>query len=197
MTEPTDELLISITEKGGTVLRDEEDFGEAVERAHNLVKNRFDSGKDLTLGFRNVMGEFAAEAVALSPYEVPENLELALGLLAEYIRPTFKDGFSEFLIITIPVAALRKLLDSAVEEIDVIRAWNDRKNGRDGMGFASAYSAPPDPDDDFVDLGALARNTLLRLIREQERHDEFDRKFEEEHGPLPPHPLSREPEEKE
>ena len=61
------------------------------------------------------------------------------------------------------------ITEDVFESIPEIEELNHRKNGRDGMGFSSRFDTP-EPDDDFIDLGALARNVFYMIMRESITH---------------------------
>lgn len=110
---------------------------------------------------KHLAGVFAMNAVRQSPYLVPDNLAEAI--------VEFMAGFD----CTQPVLEWQNPLECSQAVIDSIMKsplclkWNERKNGRDGMGFCSRYEQP-DPDDDFIDLDALQMN-ICRAIFEDQR----------------------------
>lgn len=126
----------------------------------------------LTISRNRVLGELASWAVQQSPYPVPEKLEIALssfnslwprGEYAQFESPT----------------DLRFVVLSTMHMVEEIIAWNQRKNGRDGPAFVSRYSEPH-PDNDFIDLDALARNIAMECWHaaadEKAFNDDFDKR---------------------
>jgi len=101
-----------------------------------------------------ILGAFAKWAVIQSPYTTPDNLEEAIHKLSlHFPEEMFETSYRELI----------KKLDPLMELIPEIAAWNERKNGNQApLGFASRYGGPA-PDDDFIDLGALARNVAQDL----------------------------------
>jgi hypothetical protein len=155
-------------------------FEEVLVDAASVGRRRICEGPPLCLSHRDIVAAFAREAVALSPYDVPVGLETALQKLADATREYFYGGnkFSQMHGIRDDVARqwLVETLERLVEVIPEVAAWSVRRNGRDGMGFSSMMDlyCPRNPDDDFVDLGALSRNVAVGLFRsydEQRRRD--------------------------
>lgn len=115
-----------------------------------------------------LMGALACWAVRQSPYAVPVDLQDAL------------TGFNEQLVLPEMIMALNygyyentwALVQHLLEvfaRVPEIEGWNNRRNGNDApMSFTSRYDMPGDPDNDFVDLDALARNVAVMAINEDE-----------------------------
>lgn len=110
---------------------------------------------------KHLAGIFAMYAVRQSPYLVPDNLAEAV--------VDFMAGFD----CEKPVLSWRYPLEfsQAVHESifksNVILKWNERKNGREGMGFSSRFDKPH-PDDDFIDLDALVMNICRDVFADQD-----------------------------
>lgn len=99
-------------------------------------------------------GELANWAVQQSPYVVPEKLAEAItAFVARWPSDAEMPSLSQW----DSYAELKDKLEAVFQEIPEIAAWNVRRNGREGIGFSSRYDQP-EPDDDFIDLGALANN---------------------------------------
>lgn len=60
-------------------------------------------------------------------------------------------------------ATLLEVIKATLVHCSFVVAWGERKNGREGNGFVSRYDQP-EPDDDFIDLDALARNVTHELV---------------------------------
>lgn len=109
------------------------------------------------------MGKFAEWVVRQSPYDAPD-ISDALNGFNEYISGIFPDSDS---VHTFSYDELSEFIsEENFEKVPQILELNNRKNGRDGMGFIGRYSKP-DPDDDFIDLCSLARNIFFSLCREE------------------------------
>lgn len=110
---------------------------------------------------KELAGVFAMWAVRQSPYLAPDNLEQAIfEFMAGFdcTKPMFEwEHTLEF---------SQAVLDS-ITKSPVCLSWNERKNGRDGMGFSSRYGQPH-PDDDFIDLHALQMNICRTIFESQE-----------------------------
>ena len=110
-------------------------------------------------------GYVAMWAVRQSPYPVPDGLEAALRKFQDAaaplftIAPGYKGGMRAFKTR----GEINSLLEEHLFPIPEVAAWNNRKNGREGMGIASRYGGP-EPDDDFIDLYALTQNVSAALI---------------------------------
>ncbi len=106
---------------------------------------------------------FAYWVVAQSPYLAPA-VDEALIAFSEYVEcyfdnPSLPQRFTYFQVQDI-------LTEETLFSLPTVALLNERKNGRKGMGFFSRYDQPQ-PDDDFIDLGALARNVFYMVLREQ------------------------------
>jgi hypothetical protein len=118
--------------------------------------------KEFWLMRSDFLGAFAYWVVAQSPYDAPDITKPLVAFL----------GYIELKMpCETPVKFTYDELRDFVSEdklagIPDILELNERKNGRDGMGFCSRYDKP-DPDDDFIDLGALSRNVKFMIMREQ------------------------------
>lgn len=115
---------------------------------------------------QDLAGKFADWAVRQSPYDVPADLGVAIKKLCEWFRPR-TTNFGGFENLKVNQHTLEKDLLKAFEAIPEIAAWNERRNGNQApYKFTSMYDGPGDPDDDFVDLYALARNVAHNLWAE-------------------------------
>jgi len=111
------------------------------------------------------MGAFAYWVVAQSPYSSPD-ITSALKAFDKYISKYITDDMPE----NFGYEDLSNIInEDALVNVPEILELNERKNKREGMGFCSRYDKPS-PDDDFIDLGALARNVFYMLLREHITH---------------------------
>ncbi len=112
----------------------------------------------------DITGAVALWAVHQSPYPVPDNLETVLRTLHASCNEGFDtagmrkfDSFEE----------LEAYISKALRAIPEYLAWNERKNGNQApVHFTSRYDGPGDPDDDFIDLGALERNATMHIVQQ-------------------------------
>lgn len=114
-----------------------------------------------------LVGTVAMCAVRQSPYPGgPGDLTLVLQTLERSIRPDFTTAgimkkFRDW-------RDLEAYLSPKLRAIGEYMAWNERKNGNPApFQFVTRYDAPGDPDNDFIDLGALERNVVMAIEREE------------------------------
>ena len=136
------------------------------DRLTNLDISTHYGDKSFYFGKNDFLSAFGYWVIAQSPYDVPAGLANALTGYDEYLRGKFPKPPLEYLGLDLAG------LDAFVSEdifgsIEAIRVLNDRKNGNDNpLGFCDRYSKPS-PDNDFIDLGALAHNIKYMLFRER------------------------------
>jgi len=103
--------------------------------------------------------------VRQSPYESPE-IQQALNAFTKKIKKRLKYTHREH-FIKLSYNRVNKLItEEYLMSIPEIAILNERKNGKQGMQFVTRFSKTKDPDNDFIDIGALARNTFYMIIRE-------------------------------
>lgn len=123
--------------------------------------------KRILISLDQVIGHFAMWAIRQSPYNIPENLETACEKLRYELEPTFIDEFIKVDWINIDTA-----LRDAFKKIPEIEKWNKPKSQHGGNIFVTRHSNI-NPDDDFIDLGALARNVSMSVRGEEEKYDKL------------------------
>ena len=128
---------------------------------------------------KELVGQVAHWAVRQSPYAVPVGLEAALAAFSKAIDPEFiicrssdNTGWRYFS----GQREIEEFLRRTLFPIPEVAAWNERRNGRQGMGFSSRYGQP-EPDDDFVDLDALAMNVGRCIEQEAVRDTVIDQQL--------------------
>lgn len=141
---------------------------------------------------KELVGQVAHWAVRQSPYAVPVGLEAALAAFAKAIDPEFiicrssdNTGWRYFS----GQREIEDFLRRTLFPIPEVAAWNERRNGRQGMGFSSRYDSPA-PDDDFVDLDALAMNVGRCIEQEAVRDTVIDQQIVGRFNPDGPPPGS-------
>jgi hypothetical protein len=121
-----------------------------------------------------VAGDLASWAVQQSPYACPDNLQAVIERFVDLWSERNEDCKQ-----WPSMGALEAELDETFLLIPELMAWNERRNGREGMGFSSRYDKPS-PDDDFIDLNALSRNVAMSAWAEavdfKKFNDDFDRR---------------------
>jgi hypothetical protein len=104
-------------------------------------------------------------AVRQSPYVVPGNLDEALR--------TFHDRLpcDDLDMLKVSQDQLFNTVYKLACEIPEIAAWNEPKSGHgQTLVFSSRYDQPS-PDDDIIDLSALANNVARSCIAEERECD--------------------------
>ena len=156
---------------------DAESINDAIHEAGAIVASRLSRDPEWTTpryrSLKDVLGAVAMWAVRQSPYACPDDLDRVLCALAVAIGPRFPES----LPAQHSLLAIEAMLRDHLLPMPQVAAWNERKNGRDGPGFCSAFSEPT-PDDDFIDLDALVRNVAVQLRDEDRRWDAFNADFE-------------------
>lgn len=108
---------------------------------------------------KDLLGYCALWAVKQSPYACPENLQAVLEKFANDTRQIFEAhllGFAEM-----ELEEIGFILDTFFFSQYIVEGWNERKNGnQQPYNFVSRLGGEKDPDNDFIDLGALRRNIL-------------------------------------
>src|SRR5690554_3059803 len=104
-------------------------------------------------------------AIKQSPYPCPENLKVVVEKLHASIAEDF-DGdyamkkFGSF-------REVEQYAATHLRQVPEYLAWNERKNGNKApLQFTSRYDGPGDPDDNFIDLGALERNVAMHIVQQ-------------------------------
>jgi hypothetical protein len=122
---------------------------------------------------KDLLGYIACWSVMLSPYNVPENLTGVLETFALKTKPLF-EGL-KFEIMSASSEEICLILDKhLITQVSVIK-WNERKDGNtEPYLFVSKYESKPNPDNDFIDLGALKRNIVNSIIYDNERNEAFE-----------------------
>lgn len=109
-------------------------------------------------------GALAKWLIHQSPYPVPNNLSTCLEKFHSAIMGEF--SFDSSGMTEVSLFDLTERMNTLLEGIPEVMALNERKNGREGMGFSSRYDGPKDPDDDFIDIMALAQNITCEFATE-------------------------------
>ena len=102
---------------------------------------------------------------------MPEKLESIIADFHERIPYDFdQQGMAE-----VSLATMTENINNVLEQMPDVMALNERKNGRDGMGFSSRYSKDPEPDDDFIDIMAVAQNITCEFAEREDAQCWLDR----------------------
>jgi len=112
-----------------------------------------------------VAGSFAKWAVRQSPFIVPINLEKAT-MAVDTFAKKLSNGK---IILEMPSNKFRELLEEFFEKTLVIEDWNHPLSGKERTFYSGdRYGNHQKPEDDIIDLGALARNITHDLILHHE-----------------------------
>ncbi len=139
-----------------------------------------------------IEGQFARHAVIQHPYKTPQGLFELVELIGRYASQNWVGGSSDLPMKTFahPVkieAWLRQIFQDPIAE-HILKTWNTpHSQHKQDIVFSSRYDEPK-PEDDFIGIDALLRNTALEAWREAKRDDESDARIEAKlgHGPLGP-----------
>lgn len=101
-------------------------------------------------------GALAKWLVKQSPYTVPDNLSECISEFDIKVGTAF--DFDTAGMAEIELGGLTDGVYAILESIPVISELNVPKSGHDNHVFVSARSARINPDDDFIDIMAVAQN---------------------------------------
>jgi hypothetical protein len=120
----------------------------------------FDPSRKMFFSRGEVCGALAMWAIRQSPYPMPDNLEAAVASMFDAL-PDDGDWFWA------TESQLREMVELICLNDETIVAWNQPKSGHTAeIVFSSRYDEP-NPDDDFIDLHALANNICRTLLADQ------------------------------
>lgn len=110
----------------------------------------------------HILGAFSMYAIRQSPYTCPENLGSAIEQLEIRLRDRL--DFDKYEFCSVSCRSIHVLLEDLFQEVPMIMAWNKKKI--EGHNCVSSDHPDWNPDFDFIDLGALARNISHVMISE-------------------------------
>jgi len=114
----------------------------------------------------DILGGVAKWAIIQSPYTVPYDLSEAIESLNMYLLNNHGWGdMPREVGIKLSCREIRELLETAFDLIPEIMAWNVSKKDRPG-----GVELNTDPDYDFIDLSALARNVAHEITLDRLYH---------------------------
>lgn len=125
---------------------------------------------------KDITGAFAMWAVRQSPYDSPDLLGDAVKNLEQVLVKRVKFDNEPLRFAELSCSEIRTALYDCFESIAIIEQWNRPKSGHNALFVTSSRYDSPLPDDDIIDLDALARNIAHTLILErliEEDHDEI------------------------
>lgn len=152
------------------------------------MKTNLHEQKKLLISLSDILGQLSRFVIQQSPYHSAEHVDSALGkLYASAVYGTEESvdmadwtSFGNDEIVLRYFSSYNEIvnwLNFVLRNTPETIAWNTPRNNHDSkMVFSSRYDSP-DPDDDFIDIDALFRNTALAVWRDAERDHEFDQAF--------------------
>ena len=114
---------------------------------------------EISVSLNYVLGSLAKWAVRQSPYISPA--PLSNGLLE------FQTAWAVGDHTPLTSRELESQIFKTIEQCLTIQSWGSPKNGDHTMVFVTRYEGPK-PDNDFIDLYALARNVTQDLVLEEQ-----------------------------
>ncbi len=108
-----------------------------------------------------LISEFAKWVVSQSPYTAPV-ITGPVAAWAEYVGGLIESGIPK----SFTYDELNALITSEIFEsmLDILALNEPRIT--EGEGYMNRHTGPKNPDYDFIDLGALARNVFYGILRE-------------------------------
>lgn len=145
------------------------------------------SSRVYLLSLRQILGATAQWVVRQSPYIVPDNLTeimQAVRLKFESQMPVISTVGDLRIVKLLSPHEVHDFIDTLLKEVPEIEELNTPKSRHNGLLFVTRDSAVNNPDDDFIDLDALARNIANSVIAEEDRaaslHEEREKRYAED-----------------
>lgn len=134
----------------------------------------------------DVLGALACWAVRQSPYTCPDNLDIVIKKASNLMKVDYRwERYADLYLSFFSFRELEQYLAETLEKIPEFVAWNSSKKGNPGVVIVTRYSSP-DPDYDFIDLGALYRNVTGLVMSEAEDFRLFNEAFDRRHAYVQP-----------
>ncbi len=119
-------------------------------------------------------GALAKWLVKQSPYTVPINLSACVEKFDKKVRKVF--SFDKNDITQIALLGLTETVYSVLEKIPEIASLNIPLSGHTGNIFVSRVSSGPEnPDDNFIDIMAVAQNITCEFAQREDAEAWLDR----------------------
>jgi hypothetical protein len=122
---------------------------------------------DISFFPSDVSAAFAKWAVKQSPFCTPQNLTNAIEYVQEHAETWVeREDFQapQIRLVRLNCREVHKRLEEFFERTPVIEAWNHPKSGKEQAFYGGDRQGNyQSPDDDIIDLGALARNVAHDL----------------------------------
>jgi len=131
----------------------------------------WDDRKFLTT-YRAVLGGLANFAIQQSPYPIPGNLAAALREFDTIFKAHVDEVVKNTGVIATSCTQLITDVGACIAVCPLIIAWNiPRRGSQRRVPFSKYYQS--DPDYNFVDLGALARNVAQSITIVEKYDNEY------------------------
>ena len=128
---------------------------------HNRFKRKvWASNNDFT-------GALAKWLVVQSPYVVPNKISVCIEKFSVLINDKF--DFGKIGMVEIELSNLTTIVNELLESIPEIMALNESRNKNENTHiFVGACSSDPDPDNDFIDIMAVAQNIVCEFAERED-----------------------------
>jgi len=118
-------------------------------------------------------GALAKWLVKQSPYPVPDNLPVCIEKFHLAVIEAF--NFDTGGMAKIELGGLTSQVNELLESIPEIAALNEPKTGHNEHIFVSRYhDGPSNPDDDFIDIMAVAQNITCEFADREDAQAYLD-----------------------
>lgn len=134
---------------------DFKDLADSIANAHNAAPAHSRFYRDVWAFRKDFTGALAKWLVKQSPYTVPDNLA---SILEDFNSRLDVFNFDETGMALISLQDLTPRVYAILETIPEARALNIPKSRHNCNVFVTRYSTKLNPDDDFIDLVAVAQN---------------------------------------
>ena len=119
-------------------------------------------------------GALAKWLVKQSPYTVPDDLSICIEKFDVEIRKVFEFDGND--IVSVDLGGLTSRVNKILEAIPEIAKLNEPKTGHTNNIFVSRFDAGPEnPDDNFIDIMAVAQNITCEFAQREDAEAWMDR----------------------
>lgn len=110
--------------------------------------------------------------VSQSPYTVPDNLSECIIKFEKQVEDAF--AFDSIGMVKISLIGLTSVINTLLENVPEIMELNRPKNGGTKSLFVSAYREETHPDNDFIDIMAVAQNIVVEFAEREDAQAYLD-----------------------
>lgn len=151
---------------------DEKALADMLASAHNQPPAHSRFYRTVWTFKHNFTSALAKCLVSLSPYTVPDNLAQCIDEFharLDEIAAFNSEGMAE-----VELSTLTPKVYAILESIPCIMALNEPKSGHTHNIFVTRHSQKIDPDNDFIDIMALAQNITCEFATEADSRAHLD-----------------------